>query len=110
MAVRALDKAKVEFLNRYSNSELYTLIFTNYKDYPSELVKVADLEIDVRERVSQVSNALGITQAFTLKDFFQSVNQVRIEAVDAQVEVAAVEDTTGQEDAGAVLDYAGGGG
>jgi hypothetical protein len=110
MAVRALDKAKVEFLNRYSNSELYTLIFTNYKDYPSELTKVADLELDVKERVSQVSNALGIAQSFTLQDFFVSVNQVRIEAIDAQIEVAAVEDTVGQEDLGAVLDYAGGGG
>lgn len=110
MAVRALDKAKVEFLNKYSNTELYTLIFTNYKDYPSELTKVADLELLAKEKVSQISNALGVTQAFTLRDFFESVNQVRIEAVDIQTEVSTVEDTAGAEDPGAVLDYAGGGG
>ena len=109
MAVRALDKAKVEFLQKYTNEEIFDIIFTDYNNIPSELTKVADLELLVKENISQLINALGIEQVFTLKDLFENVNQVRIE-IDAVQEVAAVEDTAGVEDTGAVLDYAGGGG
>ena len=109
MAVRALDKAKVEFLQKYTNEEIFDIIFTDYNNIPSELTKVADLELLVKENISQLINALGIEQVFTLKDLFENVNQVRIE-VDAVQEVAAVDDTAGVEDTGAVLDYAGGGG
>lgn len=77
MAVRALDKAKFEFLQKYSNAELYTLIFTSYKKYPTELVKVADLEILAKKKISQIINVLGIVQVTTLQDFFETVNQVR---------------------------------
>jgi predicted Zn-dependent protease with MMP-like domain len=109
MAVRALDKAKVEFLQKYTNEEIFDIIFTDYNNIPSELTKVADLELLVKENISQLINALGIEQVFTLKDLFETVNQVRIE-VEAAQEVAAVDDTAGVEDTGAVLDYAGGGG
>jgi predicted Zn-dependent protease with MMP-like domain len=109
MAVRALDKAKVEFLQRYTNEEIFDIIFTDYNNIPSELTKVADLELLVKENISQLINALGIEQVFTLKDLFENVNQVRIE-VETTEEVAVVEDTAGVEDTGAVLDYAGGGG
>ena len=109
MAVRALDKAKVEFLQKYTNEEIFDIIFTDYNNIPSELTKVADLELLVKENISQLINALGIEQVFTLKDLFENVNQVRIE-IDAVQEVAVVEDTAGVEDTGAVLDYAGGGG
>lgn len=92
MAVRALDKAKFEFLQKYSNSELYTLIFTDYKKYPTELVKIGDLETLARTKISQIINVLGIVQVTTLKDFFETVNQVRqqVEAVPAD-ELAAIE-------------------
>ena len=111
MAVRALDKSKVEFLQKYTNQEIFDIIFTDYKDIPTELTKVADLELVAKEKVSQLINALGIQQTFTLRDLFENVNQVRIELelVEEQ-EVAEVIDTSGIEDAGAVLDYAGGGG
>ena len=109
MAVRALDKAKVEFLQKYTNEEIFDIIFTDYNNIPSELTKVADLELLVKENISQLINALGIEQVFTLKDLFENVNQVRIE-IDTVQEVAEVEDTAGVEDTGAVLDYAGGGG
>jgi predicted Zn-dependent protease with MMP-like domain len=109
MAVRALDKSKVEFLQKYTNQEIFDIIFTDYKDIPSELTKVADLELVAKEKVSQLINALGIQQTFTLKDLFENVNQVRIE-LEIVEEVAEVVDTSGVEDAGAVLDYAGGGG
>jgi hypothetical protein len=110
MAVRALDKAKVEFLQKYTNQEIFDIIFTDYKDIPTELTKVADLELVAKEKVSQLINALGIQQTFTLRDLFENVNQVRIELELVEEEVAEVIDTSGVEDAGAVLDYAGGGG
>jgi predicted Zn-dependent protease with MMP-like domain len=109
MAVRALDKEKVEFLQKYTNEEIFDIIFTDYKDIPSELTKVADLELLAKDTISQLVNALGIEQVFTLKDLFENVNQVRIEVETVQ-EVAVVVDTAGVEDSGAVLDYAGGGG
>jgi hypothetical protein len=109
MAVRALDKEKVEFLQKYTNEEIFDIIFTDYNNIPSELTKVADLELLAKETISQLVNALGIEQAFTLKDLFENVNQVRIE-IDTVQEVAVVTDTAGVEDSGAVLDYAGGGG
>lgn len=99
MAVRALDKAKFEFLQKYSNSELYTLIFTDYKKYPTELVKVADLEVLARTKISQIINVLGIVQVTTLQDFFETVNQVRqqIEVVPADelAALAALQDAAG---------------
>ena len=110
MAVRALDKSKVEFLQKYTNKEIFDIIFTDYNNIPSELTKVADLELLAREKISQLVNALGITQSFILKDLYENINQVRIELQDQDAEIAVVEDTAGVEDTGAVLDYAGGGG
>jgi hypothetical protein len=110
MAVRALDKSKVEFLQKYTNQEIFDIIFTDYNNIPSELTKVADLELLAKEKISQLVNALGIQQTFTLRDLFENVNQVRIELEVVEEEVAEVIDTSGIEDAGAVLDYAGGGG
>lgn len=110
MSVRALDKAKTEFLQRYSNREIFTLIFTDYKKYPSELTKIADLELVAKEKISQIVNALGIGQQLvTLQDLFTSVNQIRV-VIPVDTETAAVDDTAGEPEPAAALDYTGGGG
>lgn len=81
MAVRELDKNKFDFLQKYSNSELYTLIFTDYKEYPSELVKVADLELVAKRFISQITDILGINRFTTLLDVFEAVQQIREQLV-----------------------------
>jgi hypothetical protein len=114
MAVRQLNRIKFAFLQRYSNSELYTLIFTDYKTYPTELTKVADLEVVAKTKISQVTDILGITRFTTLLDVFESVQQLREQALVAVVdEEAPLVDTVGsisEADFAAGYDAGGGGG
>lgn len=113
MAVRELDRLKFEFLQKYSNSDLYTLIFTDYKEYPSELVKVADLEILAKTTISQIVNVLGITRITTLQDLFETATQLREQVIEAQAEEEAGADLAGAisvEDAVAGYSEGGGGG
>jgi hypothetical protein len=78
MSVLALTQAKTEFLQKYSTQDLYSRIFTNYKNYPSELTKVADLEVLARTKVSQISNLLGIRPE-TVGDLFADINALQQE-------------------------------
>lgn len=130
MAVRQLSKNKFAFLQKYSNKELYTLIFTDYKgfarggvddklysrQYPSELVKVADLEIVAKEQISQITDILGITRFTTLQDVFESVQQLREQLfgiVPVDEEELVVKDGVGaisDADLAAGYDAGGGGG
>lgn len=116
MAVRELDKSKFAFLQKYSNSELYTLIFTDYKTYPTELVKVADLEVVAKEKISQVTDVLGITRFTTLQDVFESVQQIReqlfgiVAVVDEEAISADEAGAISEADISAGYDAGGGGG
>jgi hypothetical protein len=80
MSVLALTQAKTEFLQKYSTQDLYSRIFTNYKNYPSELTKVADLEVLARTKVSQISNLLGIRPT-TVGDLFADINALQQEQI-----------------------------
>jgi hypothetical protein len=114
MAVRQLDRIKFAFLQKYSNSDLYTLIFTDYKKYPTELTKVADLEIVAKAKIAQVTDILGITRFTTLLDVFESVQQLREQALVAVVDTEAppVDDVgaISEADISAGYDAGGGGG
>jgi hypothetical protein len=68
---------------------LFDLVFTDYKNAPSELAKIPNLENLAKERVSQLVNATGIPPK-VVEDFFEIVQEVKIEAVIIQEEAEAV--------------------
>lgn len=92
MSVLALTQAKTEFLQKYSTQDLYSRIFTNYKNYPSELTKVADLEILAKTKVSQISNLFGIRPA-TIGELFDNLNELAVLVAIQRLEAAALPDT-----------------
>lgn len=79
MAVESLNKQKTAFQQQYSTRDLFDLVFTDYKDYPSELAKIPSLESYARKRVAQIVNAAGLQAVGTLKEFFSVVNEVEKE-------------------------------
>lgn len=76
MAVESLLKQKTAFQQQYSTRDLFDLVFTDYKDFPSELAKIPSLESYAKKRVSQIVNAYGLQAVGTLKEFFSVVNEV----------------------------------
>lgn len=83
MAVESLQKEKKAFQQQYSTRDLFDLVFTDYKDFPSELAKIPSLESYAKKRVSQIVNAVGLQAVGTLKEFFSVVNEVE-QAIAAQ--------------------------
>ncbi len=88
MSIKNLDDAKKEFTNKYSAQELFDLVFTDYKNAPSELVKIPNLQDYAKAKVSQIVNATGIP-AKVVQDFFTIVQEV-VTLVEIQEEQAAV--------------------
>jgi hypothetical protein len=89
MSIKELDDQRKEFIKTYTARELFDLVFTDYKNAPSELAKIPNLENLAKERVSQLVNATGIP-AKIIEDFFEIVQEVKIEAVIIQEEAEAV--------------------
>jgi hypothetical protein len=110
MSIKSLDDAKREFTKTYSGKELFDLVFTDYKNAPSELVKIPNLQDYAKAKVSQIVNATG-TPAKAVQDFFTIVQEV-ITLVDVQEEIATAAAVAAQEEATAVAvatDTGGGG-
>lgn len=107
MSIKELDDQKREFVKTYTARELFDLVFTDYKNAPSELAKIPNLENLAKQRVSQLVNATGIP-AKVVEDFFEIVQEVKIEAVIIQEEAAAV--AAAADTGGGVADSGGGGG
>lgn len=111
MSIKDLDDAKREFTNKYSAKELFDLVFTDYKNAPSELVKIPNLNDYVKAKVSQIVNATGIP-AKSVQELFTIVQDV-ITLADVQAEIAAAEAAAAEEAATQVAvttDFGGGGG
>jgi|688.fasta_scaffold79162_3 hypothetical protein len=106
MSIKELDDQRKEFIKTYTARELFDLVFTDYKNAPSELAKIPNLENLAKERVSQLVNATGIP-AKIIEDFFEIVQEVKIEAVIIQEEAAAV---AAAADASSTPSDSGGGG
>jgi hypothetical protein len=87
MSIKSLDDAKREFTNTYSAKELFDLVFTDYKNAPSELVKIPNLNDYAKARVSQIVNATG-TPAKIVQDFFTIVQDV-VTLAEVQEEITA---------------------
>jgi hypothetical protein len=110
MSIKSLDDAKKEFTKTYSAKELFDLVFTDYKNAPSELVKIPNLNDYAKAKVSQIVNATG-TPAKAVQDFFQIVQEV-VTLVDIQQEQAAAAAAAAAEAATAqavATDFGGGG-
>ncbi len=107
MSIKELDEQKRQFVKTYTARELFDLVFTDYKNAPSELAKIPNLENLAKQRVSQLVNATGIP-AKIIEDFFEIVQEVKIEAVIIQEEAAAV--AAAADTGGGVADSGGGGG
>ncbi len=107
MSIKELDDQRKEFIKTYTARELFDLVFTDYKNAPSELAKIPNLENLAKERVSQLVNATGIP-AKIIEDFFEIVQEVKIEAVIIQEEAAAV--AAAADASSAPSDSGGGGG
>jgi len=111
MSIKDLDDAKKAFTNTYSAKELFDLVFTDYKNAPSELVKIPNLNDYAKAKVSQIVNATG-TPAKAVQDFFTIVQEV-ITLVEVQAEAAAAAAAAAEEEATAAAvstDVGGGGG
>lgn len=106
MSIKELDEQKRQFVKTYTARELFDLVFTDYKNAPSELAKIPNLENLAKQRVSQLVNATGIP-AKIIEDFFEIVQEVKIEAVIIQEEAAAV--AAAADTGGGVADSGGGG-
>ena len=106
MSIKELDDQRKEFIKTYTARELFDLVFTDYKNAPSELARIPNLENLAKERVSQLVNATGIP-AKIIEDFFEIVQEVKIEAVIIQEEAAAV---AAAADASSTPSDSGGGG
>jgi len=83
MTVQTLVLEKKAFAQQYSTRDLFDLVFTDYKNYPTELLKVQDLELYAKERVGQIVNAYGIQPKESVKDVFAIINQIKEEATAA---------------------------
>lgn len=108
MSIKELDDQRRVFVKTYTAKELFDLVFTDYKNAPSELAKIPNLETLAKQRVSQLVDATGIKPA-VVQEFFEFVQEVIIETVQetAVVEVAATVEVAA---AVAVVDAGGGGG
>jgi hypothetical protein len=109
MSIKSLDDAKREFTNKYSAQELFDLVFTDYKNAPSELVKIPNLQDYAKAKVSQIVNATGIP-AKVVQDFFEIVQEV-VTLADIETEQAAAAAAAAEEAATAVAvstDFGGG--
>jgi hypothetical protein len=80
MTVQTLVLEKKAFAQQYSTRDLFDLVFTDYKNYPSELLKVQDLELYAKERVGQIVNAYGIQPKESVKELFAIINEIKEEA------------------------------
>lgn len=105
MSIKELDEQKREFIKTYTARELFDLVFTDYKNAPSELAKIPNLENLAKQRVSQLVNATGI-EPKVVEEFFDFVQEVIIETVAEEV----VTTTAVTETAVSVVDSGGGGG
>ena len=56
--------------------ELFDLVFTDYKNYPSELAKIPNLQLYAKQKVGQITNAYGIQQGTVIKDLFAVINEI----------------------------------
>jgi hypothetical protein len=106
-SIKALDDEKKEFVKTYTARELFDLVFTDYKNAPSELAKIPNLENLAKQRVSQIVDIKGIN-AKVIVDFFSIVQEV---AVFVAEDIVAVDEATvGTAVQSAVYSDAGGGG
>lgn len=85
MPVEALQTTKKQIQKQYSLRELFDLVFTDYKNYPSELAKIPNLELYAKQKVGQIVNAYGIQQAKVVQDLFVVVNEIEALAALQQV-------------------------
>lgn len=103
MAIKLLDEEYRKFFNKYSARELFDLIFTDYKNSPSELAKIPNLQNLAKQRVSQIVDAAGI-KTRNIKDIFEIVQevvlQVEIVAEEAAAAEAVAEASSGASDGG----------
>lgn len=110
MSIKELDDQRREFVKTYTAKELFDLVFTDYKNAPSELAKIPNLETLAKQRVSQLVDATGIKPA-VIEEFFNFVQEVIIETiVEAETAVAAEVTTATVVDAGVGGGDGGGGG
>jgi hypothetical protein len=111
MSIKRLDDAKRDFTKKYSAKELFDLVFTDYKNAPSELARIPNLNDYATRKVSQIVDATG-TPAKAVQDFFAIVQDVitlvQVEAVAAQA--AAVAEAAAATAAAVANDFGGGGG
>lgn len=85
MPVEALQTSKKNLQKQYSLRELFDLVFTDYKNYPSELAKIPNLELYAKQKVGQIVNAYGIQQAKVISDLFAVVNEIEVLVAEQQV-------------------------
>ena len=79
MAVKTLVDLKKDFLKTYysisSGKVLLDLIFTDYKNSPSELKAIPSLEILAKQKVSQIPDATVIPPV-VVEDLFTLLQQI----------------------------------
>jgi hypothetical protein len=127
MTVKTLADLKKDFIQTYytvsSGKVLLDLIFTDYKNSPSELKEIPALEVLAKQRVSQIADAAGV-QVQVVEDLLNIVQDIIVisqeeldaikeEIVAAQAEATTVdpiEGTTGAPSSGPSGDGGGGDG
>lgn len=98
MTVKTLTDLKKEFFKTYysisSGKVLLDLIFTDYKNSPTELKKIPSLEFIAKTRVSQLIDATKIP-VNVVEDFFETLQEIIIieptELASIQAEITAAQ-------------------
>jgi hypothetical protein len=127
MAVKTLVDLKKDFLKTYysisSGKVLLDLIFTDYKNSPSELKAIPSLEVLAKQKVSQIPDATVIPPV-VVEDLFTILQQIILldpnQLTELQQEITAqaleletvepFEGDTGAPPPPSITDAGGGGG
>jgi hypothetical protein len=75
MTIRDLDAEEFEEKKRFATRDLFDQVFTDYKTYPTELAEIQNLELLVRERVSQIVARTGIIDRTAAANLFAVSNE-----------------------------------
>ena len=90
MAVKTLVDLKKDFLKTYysisSGKVLLDLIFTDYKNSPSELKAIPSLEVLAKQKVSQIPDATVIPPV-VVEDLFTILQQIILLDPDQLTEI-----------------------
>ena len=78
MPVESLETQKRAIQKQYSVRELFDLVFTDYKNYPTELAKIKNLQLYVQQKVGQITNSVGVQQKNVIQDLFTIVNEIQL--------------------------------